>query len=445
MSMNANVSSVQDVVRGGGAKVDIYYYSKQNLYIQARPTIRNNKFCQQLTSPNSGTSQFIFSPDQGLTDVIMVVKLLKESELSNGASYVNYALNRGWMNSLLNNLAVRYGGSSQYFFQNSQIALQNAVDMQDAPSRDTLFKLSGEALMGTNPLNGGSNDFAVNNYGYLYLNLPHNTPNGDGLKPAPLVSELLRQPILIQCNLNDSRTIFSSSSSASSYMMGCPVVASAFFQCVQVRMVDSANLLTNEEDPNKITYVYPLKYFPQQQVSQSIGSQTAGQVNNLNITGFRNGSVRTLILWLTDDNDTAIPSGVSRAFNDNNWYAPIDTQLSINGEIFDVSVGGSSQLLNLVNNKQASALTETQMSLVGGVLTPVTGGFNATYLKVDFSQHSDPVSSSNLLVAGKSITNSIVNFQFSTPVKSGASWRLNWVSFYNSSLIFAQGNCEYSF
>lgn len=444
MSMNANVSSVQDVIRDG-SKLDIYYYSKQNLYIQSRPTVRNNKFFQQLTSPNSGTSQFIFSPDQGLTDVIMVVKLLKESELSNGASYVNYALNRGWMNSLLNNLAVRYGGSSQYFFQSSQVALQNAVDMQDAPSRDTLFKLSGEALMGTNPLSGGSNDFLVNNYGYLYLNLPHNTPNGDGLKMSPLPSELLRQPILIQVNLNDSRTIFSSSASAPSYMMGCPVVASAFFQCVQVRMVDSANLLTNEEDPNKITYVYPLKYFPQQQVSQAIGTQTAGQVNNLNITGFRNGSVRTLILWLTDDNDTAIPSGVSRAFNDNNWYAPVDTQLSINGEIFDVSVGGSSQLLNLVNNKQASALTETQMSLVGGVLTPVSGGFNATYLKVDFSQHSDPVTSSNLLVAGKSITNSIVNFQFGCPAKAGASWRLNWVSFYNSSLVFSQGNCEYSF
>jgi len=439
MSMNANVSSVQDVIRDG-EKLDIYYYSKQNLFIQSRPTIRNNKFFQALTSPNVGTNQFIFSPDQGFSDLILVVELLKQGD--NGINYTNYALSRGWMYSLLQNLAVRYGGSSQYFWNANQIALMNAVDMQDAPSRDTLFKLAGEALMGTNPLNE-SNDFLVPNFGYLYLNLPHNTPNGDGLKMSPLPSELLRQPILVQVNFNDSRTIFSSNGTATSPFINVPCVRSANFQAVQVRMVDSANLLTNEEDPNKITYVYPLKYFQQQVVNTVLSSGVGNQVN---ITGFRNGSVRSIILWCQRDADT--PTGIStpRLFNDNNWYAPVNTQLSINGEIFDVSIGGSSQILNLVNNKQASELAMTQYQLipVTNGLTPVAGGFTATYLKVDFSQHSDPVTSSNLLVAGKSITNSIVNFQCDTP-DGQTGWRLYWVSLYNSSLVFSQGNCEYSF
>ena len=320
----------------------------------------------------------------------------------------------------------------------------NAVDMQDAPSRDTLFKLAGEALMGQNPLNAPmTNDFDVPNFGYLYLNLPHNTPNGDGLKMSPLPSELLRQPILVQVNFNDSRTIFSSNSTAISPFVNVPCIRSANFQAVQVRMVDSANLLTNEEDPNKITYVYPLKYFQQQVVSTVLPSAVGNQVN---ITGFRNGSVRSIILWCQRDSDT--PTGISapRLFNDNNWYAPVNTQLSINGEIFDVSIGGSSQILNLVNNKQASELAMTQYQLVpaSGKLAPVAGGFTATYLKVDFSQHSDPVTSSNLLVAGKSITNSIVNFQCDTP-DGLTGWRLYWVSLYNSSLVFSMGNCEYSF
>jgi len=437
MSMNSNVSSVQDVIRDG-EKMDIYYYSKQNLFIQSRPTVRNNKFFQALTSPNSGTNQFIFSPDQGFTDLILVVSLYKQGE--NGANYLNYALNRGWMYSLIQNVAVRYGGSSQYFWNASQIALQNAVDMPDAPSRNTLWNLAGEALMGQNPVRAGANDFEKTRYGYLYINLPHNTPNGDGLKMAPLPSELLRQPILVQLNLNDSRSIFSSNSSATNVNMNVPVVRDAFFQCVQVRMNDSANLLTNEEDPNKITYVYPLKYFAQQQVSQLLQSGVGNQVN---ITGFRNGSVRTLLLWLQKESDTN-GQNVPRLFNDNNWYAPVNTQLSINGEIFDVSKFGSSQLLNLVNNKQASEQEMTQMQLIAGALSPVVGGFQGTYLKVDFSQHSDPVTSSNLLVGGKSITNSIVNFQCDTP-DGLTGWRLYWVSLYNSSLIFSQGNCEYSF
>jgi hypothetical protein len=440
--MNANISSVQDVIRDG-EKLDIYYYSKQNLFIQSRPTVRNNKFVQALTSANIGTNQFIFSPDQGFSDLILIVELLKESELPPGISYVNYALSRGWMYSLLQNVAVRYGGSSQYFFDSSQIALMNAVDMQDAPSRDTLFRLAGEALMGNNPLSG-SNDFSVTNYGYLYLNLPHNTPNGDGLKMAPLPTELLRQPVLVQVNLNNSRSIFSSNGTATSPLMGANVVKSANFQAVQVRMVDSANLLTNEEDPNKITYVYPLKYFQQQVVSTVL---TTGEKNNVNITGFRNGSVRSIILWCQKLSDIQPAQTAPRAFNDNNWYAPRNTVLSINGEIFDVSIAGSSQLLNLVNNKQASELAMTQYELgpaPASPLIPVVGGFTATYLKVDFSQHSDPVTSSNLLVGGKSITNSIVNFQCDTP-DGGVGWRLYWVSLYNSSLIFSQGNCEYSF
>ncbi len=442
--MNANISSVQDVIRDG-EKLDIYYYSKQNLFIQSRPTVRNNKFVQALTSPNIGTNQFIFSPDQGFSDLILIVELLNQTEVSaNGASYVNYALSRGWMYSLLQNVAVRYGGSSQYFFDSNQIALMNAVDMQDAPSRDTLFRLAGDALMGTNPLNG-SNDFSTNNYGYLYLNLPHNTPNGDGLKMAPLPTELLRQPVLVQVNLNNSRSIFSSAGAATSPLMGANVVKSASFQAVQVRMVDSANLLTNEEDPNKITYVYPLKYFQQQVVSTSL---TTALKNNVNITGFRNGSVRSIILWCQKESDIAPPQAGARAFNDNNWYAPKNTVLSINGEIFDVSVFGSSQLLNLVNNKQASELAMTRYELAGvapnETLVPVVGGFTATYLKVDFSQHADPVTSSNLLVGGKSITNSIVNFQCDTPVGQ-TGWRLYWVSLYNSSLVFSMGNCEYSF
>lgn len=437
--MNANVSSVQDVIRDG-EKLDIYYYSKQNLFIQSRPTIRNNKFFQALTSPNVGTNQFIFSPDQGFSDLILVVELLSQGD--NGINYTNYALSRGWMYSLLQNVAVRYGGSSQYFWNSNQIMLMNAVDMQDAPSRDTLFKLAGEALMGTNPLNG-LNDFAGPNFGYLYLNLPHNTPNGDGLKMSPLPTELLRQPVLVQVNLNDSRSIFSSSGSATSAFVNVPCVRSANFQAVQVRMVDSANLLTNEEDPNKITYVYPLKYFQQQVVSTLLTSAVGNQVN---ITGFRNGSVRSIILWCQRDSDAPSAISAPRAFNDHNYYAPVNTQLSINGEIFDVSIGGSSQLLNLVNNKQSSEIAMTQYILnpTTNALVPAVGGFTATYLKVDFSQHSDPVTSSNLLVAGKSITNSIVNFQCDTP-DGQTGWRLYWVSLYNSSLVFSQGNCEYSF
>jgi hypothetical protein len=442
MSMNANVSSVQEVVRDG-EKMDLYYYSKHNMFVQARPTLSNNKFKQAFTSYNTGTNQFIFSPDQGLSDVICVFQLKAQADVSgNAGGYIQYGLNRGWGYSLIENVAVRYGGSSQFFWSGEQMLLQNAVDMQDAVSRDTLLSLGGQACLGINPLNSNANDFVANQWAYVYLNLPHNTPNGDGLKMAPLPTELLRQPVLIQVNLRDAKTIFSASSSAVSPTLTFDPVKSAYFQVKQVRMVNSEDLLTNEEDPSKITYTYPLKYFAQQQFSVSISSVGADGSVPINMTGFRNGTVKTILVWLTKDSDTN--RSVNNAFNPNNWYAPRDPTLSINGEIFYTSEEYSSLLLDLVNNKQPNQLSETKLGVVAGALTPATGGFTAQYLKVDFSQHTDPVTGNNLLVAGKSITNSIVNFTCKTPDGLGG-WTLKAVYLYNSSLIFAGGNCEYSF
>jgi hypothetical protein len=442
MSMNQNVSSVQEVVRDG-EKHDIYYYSKHNMFVQARPTLCNNKFQQQLVSPNSGTSQLIFSPDQGLSDVIIVFALKAQGT---GSDYTHYGLNRGWGYSLINNLAVRYGGSSQYFFTGQQMLMQNAIDMQDAVSRDKLFALGGSACLGTNAT--GGNDFDVQQNAYVYLNLPHNTPNGDGLKMSPLPTELLRQPVLIQVTLNTARNIFSSDSTAPSSSLSFDPVQEAYFQCKQVRMINSEDLLTNEEDPMKITYTYPLKYFPQQEYQLSLPANGTGQYQ-LNLTGFRNGGVKSILLWLTLDGDVP-PAGsaVPVAVNPNLWYAPQNTILSINGEIFYNAKYGSSLLLDLVNNKQPNELACTQIT-PGAALSFAAGGFDAQYVKVDFSQHTDPVTSSNLLVAGKSITNSIVNLQITTPpvggVVGGGPWTLHALYLYNSSLIFAGGNCEYSF
>lgn len=440
--MNQEVSSVQAIVRDG-EKHDIYYYSKHNMFVQARPTLSNNKFTQQLVSPNVGTSQFIFSPDQGLSDVIMVVALKAEGE--QGAAYANYGLNRGWGYSLINNIAVRYGGSSQYFFSGNQMLLQNLMDMQDAVSRDKLFDLGGQATLGASP---SGNQFARKQVAYIYINLPHNTPNGDGLKMAPLPTELLRQPVLIQVTLNDARSIFSSNNTAVSQALPFDPVAEAYFQCRQVRMINSEDLLTNEEDPMKITYTYPLKYFPQQEYTLSIQETNPNQKAQVNLTGFRNGSVRSIVLWLTKDSNTPAPSGAgARAFNPNVMYAPQNIVLSINGEIFYNAKYSSSLLLDLVNNKQPNEVAMTLMN-TGPALTFAATGIEGQYVKVDFAQHADPVTSSNLLVAGKSITNSIVNLEFSVPPQTpaGASrFTLHALYLYNSSLIFAGGNCEYSF
>ena len=443
MSFNLNqvsAMSVQELVRDGSHH-DLYYYDHANMFTQSRPTLVNNKFIQSFVSYNSGVNQLIFSPDQGLTDVVCGFALKTEASVSPN-SYATYALARGWGYQLIKQIAVRYGGSSQYFFSGEQMLLQNVVDMQDAVSRDVLYQLGGDACMGTNPLNMGLNDFTKQQVATCYINLPHNTPNGDGLKMAPLPSELLRQPVLVQVELNNAQAIFSADNFASSPFLPFAPIADAWFQVKQVRMINSEDLLTSHHEPSKIAYTLPLKYFAQQEYVLQLSS---AQTQTVNLTGFRNGGVRSIITFLTDSSDTPPPgSSVPNIQNPFTWYAPLEQTLSINGEIYYRSKYNSSVLLDLCNNKQPNQLAITYYNVNAGALVPAVGGYTSQYTKIDFSQVNDAVFGVNMLVAGRSITNSIVNYQFDVPYPSN-NWVLHAVYLYNSSLVFSGGNCEYVF
>jgi hypothetical protein len=431
MSFNLNqisALSVQEMVRDGTPH-DLYYYDSSNLFVQSKPTLCDNKFIQGFTNPNSGVNQLIFSPNEGMTDVTITARLIT---YNSNTALANYSLNKGWLYWLINQTSVRYGGSSQYFFTGEQQLMQNVVDMQDAVSREFLYALGGDALTGTIWSANGTVSYS----GYAYINLPHNTPNGDGMKMNPLPTELLRQPVLVQVELKPSASALSGLSGAADPVATFPtgIISSCSFQVKQVRMVNSSDLLTSHGDPSKIAYTLPLKYFPQQEYILSLPSGTT--TSTVNLTGFRNGGVRSIITWLTaSENVTA--TGKNWFY----WYCPRNITLSINGEIFYTSVDKSSMLTDLVNNKQPNQLGISTLANTGSF---VTGAATAEYSKCDFSQVNDAVYGVNMLVGGKSITNSIVNYKFDVP-DSSKTWTLHALYLYNSSLVFSSGNCEYVF
>jgi hypothetical protein len=362
---------------------------------------------------------------------------------------------------MIRQIAVRYGGSSQYFWSGGQMLMENVIDMQDAISRDALYRYGGEALMGTNPILAGANDFAVPGaQAHCYINLPHNTPNGDGLKMNPLPTELLRQPVLVQVEMEDTRVVFSGNATAGTTPIAVPngPLSNAYFQVKQVRMINSEDLLTSHHEPSKISYTLPLKYFAQQeyqlQLPSSVVSGSTANKTTVNLTGFRNGGVRTIVLWLSNSADTPSLGSLTglgcRIYNPAQWYLPENNTISINGEIFYTNRGKASLLLDLVNNKQPNELSTTVYNPnVAGNLVPQSGGATSQYLKCDFSQVNDAVFGVNMLVSGKSITNSIVNYEFTIPANAtnlpSSSWVLHALYLYNSSLVFAGGNCEYVF
>ena len=85
---NDLTESVQASIRPG-EMVDTYYSGMSNTQKQAYPTVVNTRFVQQFTNLGQGSSQFVISPNGGVSDIILQF-------VTPTAAYTTLALNQGW-------------------------------------------------------------------------------------------------------------------------------------------------------------------------------------------------------------------------------------------------------------------------------------------------------------------------------------------------------------
>jgi hypothetical protein len=426
--MNAELTeNVQDSIRPG-EMVDTYYYGETNSEKQAYPCVVNNKFRQAFTNLSQGTSQFVISPYQGVSDIVIYMRMPDLSGVTTG-----YALPQSWGYSLIKQVSVRYGSSAQYFFTGEQIYLQNLWDCEDAAKRDQMASLGGNALANASFQPAAGANQVRQPEAFLYLNLPHNSPRADG-KPLPFPSDLLVQPIIITVELNSTNSVFVPDGGAIAGPALPTSLADAQLQVKQEMMSDSADLLARRVDMNTHAYTFPLKYFPQQEVQIDCGQ---GGAVSVNLTGFRAGEVRNILLWATD------ASGV--AAQGSHYWLPIkDIQLTYNGEIFYRTDSTASQIWNLVCDTKSAGVNSFLLSGAA----PQTWATNVLvpWTDIPFAQVNVPYDKEVKLVHGKPILNAVVNLTCTLPtVVSPDRVTLHAVYLYNSSLLCSRGGAEYIF
>ena len=156
--------------------VDTYYYGESNLEKQAYPAVVNTRFVQNFTNLGAGSSQFVISPQGGVSDIIAQFVTPAVS----GANYTTLALNQGWGYALIARLSVRYGSSAQYFFSGAQMYLQNLIDAENSQKALDISTLGGNAYVGS---------ACADKTAYVYIKLPHNSVRAAG-KPLPFPSDL---------------------------------------------------------------------------------------------------------------------------------------------------------------------------------------------------------------------------------------------------------------
>jgi hypothetical protein len=92
---NDLTESVQSSIRPG-EMVDTYYAGESNKSKQAYPAVVNTRFVQAFTNLGAGSSQFIVSPNGGVSDIILQMV----TPPSAGGNYTLLALSQGWGRAL---------------------------------------------------------------------------------------------------------------------------------------------------------------------------------------------------------------------------------------------------------------------------------------------------------------------------------------------------------
>lgn len=435
---------LQSSMRLGKPK-DIYYYTTDTMFKQTIPTIVDNRFSQALNNLRSGSSTFIISVDQGISDIILGVELPEQGEGfsvgGNGCDYTNLAVPRGWLYSLIDRLSIRYSGSPQFFFTGAQMLIENLREMPNPTTAAQLFQLGGAMMNSVSAFSGD------NLYAYAYLNVPHNSPNGSLMKPNPFPSELLSQPIVLTLQLNPIQSIFSSGVAGGS-LAGAPIqLENGYFQVKQVHAKDRGELFFASSDRGK-AYSFPIKAFYQNEVTVSLPKGGGGNTGKYDVllTGFRNGQVRSIIFWITEDDDVNPPDQtVPFAKNFTNYYLPHDVRLLYNGQVFYDTDGPASQMFDIISKKTPSQLSCT-------VLTPpVTAGNPVTvvdtpvnWVEIPFSQVYEQLSGTSMYVAGKEIMNSNINISVRM-VDTTKAYTLHAIYSYNCTMMISAGSVDYIF
>jgi hypothetical protein len=419
--MNSDLTeSVQASIRPG-EMVDTYYYGETNLEKQAYPAVVNTRFVQQFTNLGAGSSQFVISPQGGVSDIVMQF-------VTPAGAYTTLALNQGWGYALISRLSVRYGSSAQYFWSGPQMFLENLIDAETTDKVNDISKLGGNAVAGASCAGASA---------YVYLKLPHNSIRANG-KPLPFPSDLLVQPIVVTVELLALNQILINQGAAPS--TGPAALASAQLQVKQEMLSDSSDLLARRVDMNAHAYTCPLMYFAQQEVQVPVTSDVNNSLQSVNLTGFRAGEVKSIVLWLTPNTGAGETTPGSGAFNPLQWSQLNNVTLTYNGEIFSRFDSGAGALWNLSIDQKSAAYSNI-VQTVGSVANTAQVSY---WLECPFAQVNVPYDKEMKLVHGKPILNAVVNLTFQCPAAS-TSYILHAMYLYNASLLCSRGSAEYIF
>lgn len=422
----AIVTHVQDSIRPGEC-VDMYYPNKENGEKQCHATTVENRYSVTLQSTNGGSANTVlFNPDEGI-DHLCLTLVLNEP-----ATPAGVAMPRGWGYAMINRIGVRYGGSTLYYFDGSQMLIDVVSDCEDSTKRDQMFSLGGQEI-----ISAGDWADASKRTAYVYLKLPHNSPSAQEL-PLPLPTDLLTAPVQVQIEFKRFEDVVLNNTGIA-LESNLRQFNSASVQFKQIHFDDTGEQLARRVNMDERALPYPLRYFSQEVFTQQ--NVPGGTSNQLTLTGLRSGNCIGIRVWAKPTTGFDVTN--QQPFN---YVAPSAIRLAVNGLVYFDAAQGQQQFWNLVDRKTAASWANSEISYADAAYSSAPS--SAYWTVIPFAQHEEVLANESALVHGLSIMNSIVNLAITLPAygEGGAGKYTVYAEYlFNATLLFSRGSCEYVF
>ena len=430
--MQAQVTlNVQQSIRPGHM-CDTYYPTSENSCLQASATVNDNRFFVALPSLNSGSSSTVtFNPNEGLSEVIITLRLAQPSNAA------GLALQENWGYSMLRRIGYRYGSSQLYYITGAQNLVQALSLCEDSGKKQQLYFLGGQALL--TPADWAD---AGKRTAYVYLRLPHSSPALAG-SALPFPSDVLTAPIQLQIDLANFSQVITQSTTVTGGVIPTQLEF-ATVNFTQVTMQDAGDLVARRFDMSKHALTIPLADgWTQEEVQFPVVVGANGQFQ-VSLTGCKAGDLRKLRVWITAQADET-PSS-SGLISLNKFVAPAQLTFAINGLIYLDSANGSWLLTNLLRRRQPPVVTYSDLQAPVPPSTSWTAApYASSWCEIDLAQPSCLGSSHEVeLVHGVPVMNSVMNLTGIMPV-GNAAYTIHVEYVLNCSWMASRGSAEFVF
>jgi hypothetical protein len=432
MSLAEASESIQHAITPGDCK-DTYYPGKENSDLQCFPALQDNRFYVSLPSLNQGaTNTIIFNPTQGLSDIILTASLPAPTV---NASYDGWAFPRGWLAAMIDTMALRVGGSSLYYFTGDQMLIDTLTDCETGEKKQAVMNLAGAEL-----LTGLDYEQADLRNASIYVKMPFNSISALQ-KTIPLNTDLLSQPVQILITFKNFANVAFWYGAGNPNLGALPTsLANAQVNFRQTTLQNSEHLLSRRENMNDKALTIPLRYFSQTTFRTNVVSDGVS-VNQINLTGFRFGSVKYIDVWarqVRDADGLPIPSG-----NPWNFVPFVNVQLLINGLVMYDTRSSNNVLWSLCDRKTPAQVNTTVLTPGGANEEAVPEASVMPWVVIPFSQLSEPMAYCNDLTLGYPIANSVLNLSVVMP--EAGTYEISAAYHYACALMASKGTMEYVF